>query len=200
MKYSATAHAAGGSGFFFDDDAKAPVDSIKVKDADVQTAINLPAGATYSFDSNAVLSTAAAPVPTTAQLLAQAQQIAYIAIDAQAGITRSKYITTVPGQSETYMSKASDAAAYKAAGYPFASLASYPWVQAEAVAINGATPTAAQVKAAADSILAAQAAWLALGTSIEQARRAGSVAVAAASTVAAVQAAQAAAVATLQAM
>lgn len=151
-------------------------------------------------DVNATTETYSDTQPVLVATLAQAQATAYNAIDAQAGATRSKYITTVAGQSETYMSKASDAAAYKAAGYPFASLASYVWVQSEAVAINGASPTSAQVKAAADGILAAQAAWIALGATIEQARRAGSVAVAAASTVAAVQAAQAAAVAALGAM
>lgn len=132
--------------------------------------------------------------------LASAKSKAYDAIDSQAGTTRAKYITTVAGQSETYMSKATDAAAYKAASYPFANIANYPWVQAEAIALNGATPTAAQTQAAADGILAAQAAWITLGAKIEQARRAGAVAVAAAGTVAAVQSAQAAAVASLGAL
>lgn len=141
-----------------------------------------------------------APIPTAAQLLLAAQNDAYTAIDAQAGATRSKYITIVPGQPETYLSKAADAAAYKAAGYPFANLASYPWIQAEAVAINGASPTAAQVKAAADSILAAQAAWVSLGSVIEQQRRAGSEVVKAATTPAAANAAQAAAIAALKAL
>lgn len=139
-------------------------------------------------------------VVPAAQLLADAQNAAYAAIDAQAGATRSKYITIVAGQSETYMSKAADASAYKAASYPFASLANYIWVQAEAIAINGASPTAAQVRAAADGILAAQASWIALGAQIEQQRRAGSVAVAAATTVAAVQAAQASAITSLGAL
>ena len=138
--------------------------------------------------------------PVLVPSLLDARDAANAAIDAQAGATRSKYITTVAGQSETYMSKSADASAYKAAAYPFANLTSYPWVQAEAVAINGAPPTSDQVKAAADGILAAQAAWVAMGAQIEQERRAGSVAVAAASTVAAVQAAQAAAVSTLGAM
>lgn len=139
-------------------------------------------------------------LPYPPPLLSDVQTAAYSAIDAQAGITRAKYITTVAGQSETYISKAADAAAYKAAAYPFASLINYPWVQAEAVAINGATPTAAQVKAAADGILAAQAAWIALGASIEQARRAGAEVIKLATTVAAVQAAQSASVAALAAM
>lgn len=142
----------------------------------------------------------AAALQNPAPTLTQAQNDAYVAIDAQAGMTRAKYITTVAGQSETYMSKAADAAAYKAAAYPFASLASYPWVKGEAIALSGATPTAAQAQAAADGILAAQAAWIALGANIEQARRAGSVAVTAASTVTAVQSAQMTAITALAAM
>jgi hypothetical protein len=138
--------------------------------------------------------------PSAAQLLSDAQNSAYAAIDAQAGATRSKYITTVPGQPETYMSKAADAAAYKAAAYPFASIANYLWVQAEAVAINGASPTSAQVKAAADGILAAQATWITLGAQIEQTRRAGAVAVAAATTAAVAQSARDAAMAALKAL
>lgn len=157
-----------------------------------------------SFDQSATAAqkTAAQAVVTGWQdtSLADAKDSAAAAIDTQAGATRSKYITTTSGQSETYISKANDAAAYKAAGYPFASVANYPWVQAEAKAINGAAPTAAQAQAAADGILSAQAAWITLGAAIEQARRAGGVAVAAASTVAAVQAAEVAAIAALAAM
>lgn len=125
---------------------------------------------------------------------------ALAAIDGQAGQTRLKYITDTPGQADTYTQKGSEAAAYKAAGYPYAGIASYPWTQAEAVAINGASPTAAQCQAAADGILAQQAAWVAKGVAIEQARRAGKIAVGAATTAAAVQTAQAAALAALQAL
>jgi hypothetical protein len=126
------------------------------------------------------------PPPTLAAMRISAS----VAIDNQAGAARAKYITSVAGQAETYLSKAADAQGYKAAIYPFASVANYPWVQAEAIAINGASPTAAQTQAAADGILAAQAQWVALGAAIEQARRAGKIAVAAAATVAAVQAAE----------
>lgn len=138
--------------------------------------------------------------PVLVPSLADAQTAANAAIDAQAGATRLKYITDVAGQSETYLSKANDAAAYKAANYPSASIANYPFVQAEGKAINGATPTAAQYQAAADGILATQAQWIALAASIEQQRIAGKLAVQAAGTVATVQAAQQAAVNTLAAM
>lgn len=141
-----------------------------------------------------------ATVPTAAQLLVAAQNAANAVIDAQAGTTRTKYITSAPGQDATYQSKATDAAAYKAAGYPSASIANYPWVQAESKAINGATPTAAQYQAAADGIIATQAQWAVIGSSIEQQRRAGKIAVAAAATPALVTVAQAAAITALQAL
>ena len=130
------------------------------------------------------------PPKTAAQSLLEAQNSAYIAIDAQAGKTRSKYITVVAGQDVTYQSKAMDATAYKAAGYPFANIANYPWVQAEAKAINGLAPTAAQYQAAADSIILTQAQWAVIGSSIEQQRRAGKIAVAAATMAASAQTAQ----------
>lgn len=138
--------------------------------------------------------------PVLVPSLVDAQAAANAAIDAQAGTTRLKYITDVAGQSETYLSKASDAAAYKAAGYPSANIASYPMVQAEGKALNGATPTAAQYQAAADGILAQQQQWIALAAAIEQQRRAGKIAVGNAATTAAVQAAQQAAITALQAL
>lgn len=151
-------------------------------------------------DVDATTETYSATQPVLTPTLAQSQAVANAAIDVQAGQTRLKYITDVPGQADTYTQKAADAAAYKAAAYPVANIANYPWTQAEGIAINGATPTAAQFQAAADGILAQQAAWVAKGAAIEQARRAGKIAVGAALTVAAVQTAQAAAIAALQAL
>lgn len=149
----------------------------------------IPAGCTLS------ISDIIPPTP-----LAQTQATANSAIDAQSGATRLKYITDVAGQSETYLAKSSDATAYKAALYPVASIASYPMVQAEAKALYGATPTAAQFQAAADGIIATQAQWLQLAAAIEQARRAGKIAVNAATTNAGAQAAQQAAITALQAL
>lgn len=110
-------------------------------------------------------------------VLADVQAAACNAIDAQAGVTRSKYITVVAGQAETYLQKAQDAANYKAASYPSANIASYPYVNGYAVALYGTAPSAAQYQAAADDILATQAMWVAKGAQIEQARSAGKVAV-----------------------
>ncbi|MGD9171156.1 MAG: hypothetical protein PVI97_13995 [Candidatus Thiodiazotropha sp.] len=81
-------------------------------------------------------------------------------IDEAAGATRSKYITAVPGQAETYLRKSDDAKAYIAAGSPSDST-SYPWVKADAEAY-GITPGEA-----AEAIMAQEAAWRLLGTGIE---------------------------------
>lgn len=127
----------------------------------------------------------------------RARAAALRAIDNQAGVTRIKYITPVAGQAETYLAKANDAQVYKTAGYPAASIANYPLVQAEAVALYGATPTAAQFQAAADGILATQSQWIAKAAQIEQQRRAGKIAVTAAMDVAAINAARDTAIAAL---
>jgi len=114
--------------------------------------------------------------------IATVRAAACAAIDAQAGVTRKKYITDAPGQDATYLKKAADAAAYKLAGYPFATLTDYPWVRAESRAIHGASPTAAQCQTACDGILAEEAAIAQKGADIEEARRTGKIAVGAAQT------------------
>lgn len=81
MLYSKTAHANGGTGFFFDSDKNAPADSIKVADADVAAAINLPSGYAYDFDAAGKLVTTA---PTAAQIQAVASAKARADLQAQA--------------------------------------------------------------------------------------------------------------------
>lgn len=123
--------------------------------------------------------------------IAQVRSEALSAIDIAAGVARAKYITVSPGQAETYILKAQQAAAYKASGY------------------SGNVPVLVQVEAdvmgqtgqdAAESILAQQAAWEAVGAEIERARRAGKIAVGAATDAAAAVAARDAAIAALQAL
>jgi hypothetical protein len=84
-------------------------------------------------------------------------------IDAAAGVARSRYITTVPGQAETYLAKAAEARAYINAGEP-SDLATWSWIAAE-VRATGNSPGGA-----AGSILANEANWTALGTAIEEIR------------------------------
>lgn len=131
--------------------------------------------------------------------LGGAQAAAQAAIDAAAGAARARYITTSIGQESTYLLKAADADRYKAAGYPAAQIASYPWVLAKARAAS-ASPAAADYQAAADLIIATRDAWVATGAAIEEARERGKAAVAAAVDVAGVATARAAAEAELAAL
>lgn len=83
MLYSKTAHMAGGSGFFFDDDENAPADAVTVKDDDVNIAINLPVGASFDFDSDGVMTVTPAPIPSAAEVRAKAAGEAWGAIKAE---------------------------------------------------------------------------------------------------------------------
>ena len=121
------------------------------------------------------------------------------AIDTAAGAARARYITTANGQESTYLLKAADADRYKAAGYPAAKIASYPWVLAKARAMVAA-PAAADYQAAADLIIATRDAWVVKGAAIEEARERGKAAVSSAIDVAGVAAARAAAEAELAAL
>ena len=100
--------------------------------------------------------------------LSKAKSNALTQVDFLAGQTRSKYITTTPGQAEIYILKAQQAQAFKDSGYD----GDVPvLVQVEA------TVTGETVQVATDSILAQQYAWEIKGAQIEQVRRAGKIAV-----------------------
>ena len=105
----------------------------------------------------------------TGKPLADVIAASHAAIDAAAGAARARYITTASGQESTYMLKAADADRYKAAGYPAAQIASYPWVEAKARSMS-ATPAANDYQAAADLIIATRDAWVLKGAAIEEAR------------------------------
>lgn len=154
------------------------------------------AGKQIVLDSNGYPVLQDRPAPT----LAEAQQAAHTGIDAEAGAARARYITVAPGQEATYLTKEAGARNYKAAGYPAADIAIYPMVQAEARAVYGSTPTAADIQAACDGIIAQADAWIIKAAEIEQARIGGKRAVTAAATNAEVDAALAAAIVELQAL
>jgi hypothetical protein len=113
--------------------------------------------------------------------LDRAKADAAVAIDVAAGRTRQKYITTVPGQEATYLLKAQQADAFKAAGYA----GPVPGLVAAEV-----TATGAAARQACDAILAERDLWAAIAAQVEAARRGGKVAAAAAATVKDVQAAR----------
>lgn len=132
------------------------------------------------------------PVPPTVEQL-------HANIDGAAGSARARYITVAPGQEATYLLKEQQARAYAGIGYLLAEVANYPYVQAEAMAINGTTPTAAQYQAAANGIIAQADAWLVKGAQIERERIGGKRAVSVATTDAERQAAADAAITALTA-
>lgn len=126
--------------------------------------------------------------PTLLAIKAYAAQL----IDASAGAARLRYITDIAGQQAVYLQKASEAEAYRAAGYtgPVP-----PYIAAEAGAMG---MTGQQ---AADRILAIASAWgNELSPAIERVRINGKQAVEAAEDAAAVDAARTAAVAALGAI
>lgn len=145
-----------------------------------------------------VLAAWAAANPVAAAI-AYAVYAACADIDACAAEARKRYVTAVAGQEMTYLVKAQQAQAYKAAGYPAASIASYPFVQAKAQAMN-VNPGAIDYQVAADLILATQASWITLGAQMELAREKGKADVRAATTTNAIAAARDAAVSALNAL
>lgn len=68
-------------------------------------------------------------------------------IDAAAGKARQRYITTAPGQGETYTAKYQEALAYIAAGYP-SDTSAYPFIAGESQPNSGMTPTQAATRIA----------------------------------------------------
>jgi hypothetical protein len=89
---------------------------------------------------------------------------AAIDIDNQSGLTRSKYITDVPGQAATYLLKADQATKYKDANY-----------QGDVPGLVQSEATARGISAqlAADVIITEQNQWIALATMVETVRRLG---------------------------
>ncbi len=119
-------------------------------------------------------------------------------IDRTAGETALRYITSRPGQEATYLYKAQQARAHRAAAYP-ADLAPYPLIAAELTALQVANQTAT-AQMASDSILETEALWLAKAAQIETARRVGKEKVRVATTAVAILAPRDEAVATLKAL
>jgi len=98
---------------------------------------------------------------------------AQLAIDRAAGDARSRYITTVAGQEATYIEKARQAEAYKAAGYPDTpDQVAHIYIVAEKNARGGSTT----YRQACDAILVERDQWAVKGAQIEEARRGAKIA------------------------
>jgi len=114
-----------------------------------------PVAGTYSLSL-------AAPPPV--EPLADAKVRLCDEIDADAEAARLRYITAGAGQVATYLQKATEADAYKAAGYP-ASTTAYPLLAAEATALGQSAQQVAGV------VIAQRDAWVGIAASIEGIRR-----------------------------
>lgn len=118
-----------------------------------------------------------------AVLTAAAAEQAKGSIDTAAGHTRSRHISTSPGQESTYTAKANQAEAYLAAGSP-ADASAYTLLAPEAKALG------VKVKDLATTVLATRDQWLTLAGIVEATRLGGKRAVEEATTVDAVIAAR----------
>lgn len=85
-------------------------------------------------------------------------------IDIAAGAARSRYITTVPGQSETYTEKAAEAKRYLADNPSSDVAVDYPWVAADSEAFG------VSFRIAAEAIIEKHNQWKTLGSTIEMIR------------------------------
>lgn len=133
----------------------------------------------------------------TAAELADVRAEALAAIDAHAGVVRSRYLTLIPGQEMTYQRKTEQARAYlalDAAARAAAGHADFPLLLPEAAAV-GADPAPL-----AALIIAREDAWLQIGGQIEAARVGGKADVSSRRLVHTIADARAAAIAALNAL
>ena len=150
--------------------------------------------ASYDTDGNPVFT----PDETTLiskdmPTLNELRESAFNAIDVEAGNTRARYITNVPGQAETYVLKAQQAQQFKDAGYP-ASTVAFPLLESE-IDATGHTPTVA-----ANNIISKRDDWMTLAKLVETERRKGKLQVESANDVQSIEAAKIYALATLRAI
>jgi hypothetical protein len=143
-------------------DAVVPIQSVYVQDGEVRSMGEPPSEfATFDYATKQWVEDVEA-----------AKWQAKSEVDEAAGAARSRHITTVPGQSEVYLSKYEDATAYQSDPD-----GDHPWVEADAGARGIAKDKAAK------SIIEAHKAWLKQSVAIEQTRTAGKTAVDEAATV-----------------
>jgi len=102
-----------------------------------------------------------------AQAIAYIRARAKVDVDVAAENARLRYITAGAGQSAVYILKADDAQKFIDDAYPEVSIASYPFVNAEANALGSDGQTAA------DGIIAQRDAWLSVAALIEEERLKG---------------------------
>lgn len=99
------------------------------------------------------------------------QNTAKTKIDLIAGNIRTRFLTSVPGQEITYLSKANEFRNYVSLGSP-EDLSSYPWIKAEVEAhgINPDNPNWSEVQSIVSAVLTVADNWTIVGTAIEKIR------------------------------
>ena len=124
--------------------------------------------------------------------IAQLRERAYLLVDGAAGQARLRYITSVPGQAETYTRKETQARTWAAAGFTGPAPS---FIAAEATAL-GVTP-----QSVAENVIALADSWEnGKGPEIEAARIGGKAAITAATDAAGVEVAMQAAIAALDSL
>jgi hypothetical protein len=88
-------------------------------------------------------------------------------IDITAGVVRLRFITSVPGQAETYILKAQEARALKATGYTQTDLTMFPMIAAEMVA------NSSDLVMTCETIIAMEDGWKNIAAAVEKERISG---------------------------
>jgi hypothetical protein len=118
-------------------------------------------------------------------------------IDKKAGDVRLRFITSVPGQAETYIMKADEAKKIKALNYNLTQqeiAAQFPVVHGEMLA------TGANIIVVCETILATEAGWKNIAAAIEKERRQGKISIDACTNMSEIQAQLSGAIASLDAI
>lgn len=100
--------------------------------------------------------------------LPEVKAVNKLLIDLEAGKSRGRHMTTIPGQAEVYQEKYDQAVEHAANSYP-ADLTSYPMILAE---VNATGLTAQECS---DNIITERSVWLATMADIEEERRKGKI-------------------------
>jgi hypothetical protein len=132
---------------------------------------------------------------STVPSLLTVKAVASDTVDKKAGEVRLRYITSVPGQAETYLMKSTEAKEIKAGGYSNVNLSSYPMIKAEMDATG-----IQDVAIVCETIIQTELQWKYLAAIVERERRSGKIEIALAGDVTMVYTARDTAVASLEAI
>lgn len=121
--------------------------------------------------------------------LAIAKAVALQQVDRAAETARLRFLTPGSGQALEYQATEVEARAYAAAGYLEFDPETYPFLQAERLAVQAATGALPEAQATAQAVIAQADAWRQAGSAIKAFRRAAKLRIEAATAQAEIQAA-----------